>query len=64
MNRSVVVALLMSAAVGSLLNVINHGYALLNPAEDVNWLQFGLNYVVPFSVSLGSSKLTRRAGGG
>ena len=45
-RRSFRVALI----VGSVLNLINQGDALLNAAP-VNWLKLLLTYVVPFAVS-------------
>jgi hypothetical protein len=43
-------ALLVAIIVGTLLNLINQGDALLMGAH-VSWLKVGLTYVVPFAVS-------------
>ena len=45
-RRSFFVALV----VGTILNLINQGDALLGPAQ-TNWIKIGLTYLVPYAVS-------------
>jgi len=43
---------LVAVVVGTLLNLINQGDALLGAgAAPVNWLKLGLTYVVPYCVA-------------
>ncbi len=44
-------ALVVALVVGSLLNLINQGDALLQD-RPVDWLKLGLTYCVPFCVAL------------
>ena len=43
-------ALLVAAVVGTVLNLINQGDALLG-AGSINWLKVALTYIVPYCVS-------------
>jgi len=43
-------SLLVALVVGSLLNLINQGDALVH-GGDINWLKVGLTYMVPFCVA-------------
>jgi hypothetical protein len=45
-RRSFLVALV----VGTILNLINQGDALLGPTQ-INWIKIGLTYLVPYAVS-------------
>ncbi|MFM7568582.1 MAG: nitrate/nitrite transporter NrtS [Betaproteobacteria bacterium] len=40
----------MALVVGSVLNLINQGAAILGPA-DISWVHVALNFFVPFCVS-------------
>lgn len=58
MRRAVFVA----AIVGSALVLINHGDHLLAAGDGLGfWINVALSYAVPFTVSLVSANLTRRA---
>lgn len=41
----------VSAVIGTLLNMVNQGPALL-AGHDVNWIGLAFNYVIPFCVSV------------
>lgn len=43
-------SLLVALVVGSILNLINQGDALLG-LTSINWLKIGLTYLVPYAVS-------------
>ncbi|WP_300303978.1 nitrate/nitrite transporter NrtS [Ferrovibrio sp.] len=62
--RIVATAAKVSFVVGTVLNLVNQGGRLLDDAP-INWLQFLLNYVVPYCVSTYSAvrnELSRRDG--
>lgn len=54
-------ALKIAAVVGSVLNLINQAGPILRGAG-VDWLHFGLNYLVPFCVSTYSATRNERRG--
>ena len=55
-------ALGVALIVGTALNLINQGDALIGH-HAVNWLKAGLTYLVPFFVSLHGAVMSRRDGG-
>jgi len=62
--RIVATAAKVSFVVGTVLNLVNQGGRLVDDAP-INWLQFLLNYVVPYCVSTYSAvrnELSRRGG--
>jgi hypothetical protein len=56
-------SLIVAAVVGTLLNLINQGDALLG-ADTINWLKICLTYVVPYCVSTYGAISYRMTGGG
>ena len=54
-------ALRIALVVGTVLNLINQGYALFGP-EAISWPHVVLNYLVPFSVAYYSaSRMARQS---
>jgi hypothetical protein len=53
--------LILALVVGTILNAINQGTALMAVAA-INWWQFGLNFCVPFLVASFGSWNSLRAG--
>jgi len=43
-------AIIVSAVVGTFLNVLNQGSTIL-AGEEISWLKFFINYLVPYCVS-------------
>lgn len=48
-------AVRIALVVGTVLNVINHGQALMQ-GLDVSWIHVGLNYLVPYCVATYSAR--------
>lgn len=53
----------VSIVVGSCLNLVNQGNAIVHLAG-VDWVRFGLNFLVPFLVSTYSAARMRVGGAG
>ena len=49
-SRFALTAVKIAIVVGTILNVINQGDHVIN-GDGVNWIQFALNYIVPYCVS-------------
>lgn len=48
-------AMRIALVVGTILNVINHGQAVMQ-GLDVPWIHVGLNYLVPYCVATYSAR--------
>jgi len=57
-------SLRIACVVGTILNLINQGSAIL-AASGISWIHVGMNYLVPYCVasySAAKNELTRRGG--
>lgn len=57
-GRAAIDAAKVAAVVGTVLNIVNHGQALL-AASGIEWWRVGLNYAVPFCVASYSAARVR-----